>query len=94
MSISWRIDGAMDDQTTYGALAVTVNERTTTHAAVLPPAPPSGLSKAWAHARHTFARGLEAVIGSLGGIAVFLTCMLALAALGRLGWGVVRRRLV
>jgi hypothetical protein len=84
----------MDDHTTYGTLAVTVNERTTTHAAVRPTSSPSGVSKAWAHARHTFARGLEAVIGSLGGIAVFLTCVLALATLGRLGWGVVRRRLV
>jgi hypothetical protein len=84
----------MDDQTTYGTLTVHVSETTPAVRAVVPPPPPSGLSRAWNHARHTFARGLESVVGALGGIGVFLLCVLALTLLGRLSWGVIRRRLV
>jgi len=44
--------------------------------------------------RHQFARGLESVVSALGGIAVFVICVLALALVARLSWGVLRRRLV
>jgi len=84
----------MDNQTAYGTLAVHVTEATKAEVVAPPPGPPSGLTKAWDHARHTFARGLESVVAALGGIAVFLVCVLILALVGRLGWGVVRRRLV
>jgi hypothetical protein len=66
----------MENQTTYGTLSVQVTEQTKPQAVA--PTPPSGLAKAWGHSRHTFARGLEAVVGALGGIAVFLTCVLGL----------------
>jgi hypothetical protein len=82
----------LDDQTTYCTLTVHVSETAPAVHAVVPP--PSGLTRAWNHARHTFTRGLESVVGALGGVAVFLLCVLALTLLGRLSWGVVRRRLV
>ncbi|MDQ2726585.1 MAG: DUF4349 domain-containing protein [Actinomycetota bacterium] len=82
----------LDDQTSFATLDI--------HVAV-PPArapavhsAPGGLSGAWDHARHAFAGGIESVVSSLGGIAVFLVCVAVLAGVGRIGWEVIRRRLV
>lgn len=79
-------------QTAFSSLAVDISE-----AAQTAPAPahqPGGLSKAWAHARHSFAQGLESVVSASGGLGVFLLCVLVLAGAGRLAWYVLRRRLV
>jgi hypothetical protein len=84
----------MDDQTTYSTLTVHVTEQSKKTLGVKPPAPPSGISKAWAHARRSFAHGVEAVIGALGGIAVFLLFAGLAAAAARAGWVLVRRRFV
>ncbi|HET6916747.1 MAG TPA: DUF4349 domain-containing protein [Acidimicrobiales bacterium] len=82
----------LNDQTSYGSLSVHLlgPEK---KAAVVPP-PPSGISKAWDHARHSFAAGVEAVIGALGGIAVFLLFAGILLGLASVGWTALRRRLV
>ncbi|HWE57638.1 MAG TPA: DUF4349 domain-containing protein [Acidimicrobiales bacterium] len=84
----------MDQQTSYSTLTVQVSEAVAPGKVVTPPKPPSGLEKSWQHARHSFAHGVEAVIGALGGIAVFLIFAGALLLLARFGWGLVRRRLV
>ena len=82
----------LDDQTADGSLAVHVVEPQKKAAAA--PPPPSGISRAWDHARHGFAHGVEAVIGALGGVAVFLLFAGLLIGLARLGWVMLRRRLV
>lgn len=82
----------LDDETTYASLSVHVVGPEQKAAAV--PPPPSGISKAWDHARHSFAHGVEAVIGSLGGIAVFLLFAGILLVIARVGWLALRRRLV
>jgi hypothetical protein len=84
----------MSDQTAYSTITVSLSEAPTTTAVKPPPAPPSGLSKAWAHARHSFAHGLEAVVAASGGFAVFLICAGAALLLGRLAWTRTRRRLL
>jgi len=82
----------LDDQTTYASLSVHVVQQQKRAAAV--PPPPGGITKAWDHARHTFASGVESVIAALGGIAVFLLFTGLLLLLARIGWVAVRRRLV
>lgn len=82
----------LDDQTTYASLSVHVVQQQK-KAAVVPP-PPGGITKAWDHARHSFASGVESVIAALGGIAVFLLFTAIVLVLARIGWGAVRRRLV
>ena len=82
----------LDDQTTFASMSVHLVEKQKKATAV--PPPPSGISKAWDHARHSFAHGVEAVLGSLGGIAVFLLFAGVLFGLARVGWFFLRRRLV
>ena len=82
----------LNDETSYGSLSVHLLGPQK-KAAVVPP-PPSGISKAWDHARHSFARGVEAVIGALGGIAVFLLFSGILLGIAAAGWTALRRRLV
>jgi Domain of unknown function (DUF4349) len=81
----------LDSQTSYSTLAVHVSEPDSSPGV---PKPPSGWSKAWVHARHSFTHGLEAVIGWLGGFGVFAICVIALLLAGRVSWSAIRRRLV
>ncbi len=78
------------DQTSFGTLTVHVSQTGSGSAG----AAPSGLAKAWDHARSSFAHGVEAVIGASGGVLVFLVAAGLLLLAGRLVWPVVRRRLV
>lgn len=74
----------LDGQTTYSTLTVSVAEQITTSRARAAAPHPGGLQRAWDHARHSFVGGIEAVVGAMGGIAVFiLFAGLALVA----GWG-------
>jgi hypothetical protein len=60
-----------------------------------PPRPrPSGLSRSWTHARHSFSHGLESVVSASGGIGVFLLCSLVVLFILNVGWRLLRRRLV
>jgi hypothetical protein len=81
------------DQTSFGTLSVHLSEPGAPAAAAVP-APPGGLSKAWARARHTFARAIVAIIGASGGVLVFLLCACFLLLAARLSWPAIRRRLV
>lgn len=82
----------MDNQTTYSTLTVHVTERG--KAAAATKAPPSGVSKAWTHARHSFVDGVESVVAASGGLAVFLLFAGLIVVGGRFGWLFLRRRLV
>lgn len=86
----------LGDQTAYATLAVHLSEPPLpTQPGALDPAPPRrGLSAAWAHARHNFAHGAESVVAASGGIAIFALCAALLGLAARLGWAIVRRRLV
>jgi hypothetical protein len=85
----------LDDQTSFAALSVHIGEQPAHGSAVAtPPKPPSGLSKAWTHARHSFSHGFEAVIAASGGLAIFVLCAAGLLFAVRLAWPVIRRRLV
>jgi hypothetical protein len=84
----------LSDEATYGTLSVSVTESSPAAAKPPPSSPPSGLSRAWTHARDSFVHGLESVVSASGGIGVFLVCLLAIFIVGRLGWLVIRRRLV
>ena len=57
-------------------------------------APPTGLSKAWADARHGFTDGIEWLIARSGGALIFLLAALALLFGIRYLYPVVRRGLV
>jgi hypothetical protein len=86
----------LDDQTTFGTLAVHLTE-VGTSADPVPVGPlkgPSGWTTAWRHARHSFAHGIQSVISASGGLAIFLLSVGLLALLARLAWVVFRRRLV
>jgi hypothetical protein len=80
----------MDDQTTYSTLTVDVTERPAPGAPVRT-SHPSGLTRAWDHARHSFTHGVEAVLSATGGIAVFLLFVGLAALAGRLAWRAGRR---
>lgn len=80
------------DQASLATLSVHLSESGSVSS--VPPAPPRGLAQAWAHARHSFGHGVEAVVGASGGILLFLLCAAMLALVVRLLWPVVRRRLV
>lgn len=86
----------LDDQSSFGTLAVHLSEASPS----LIPAPvgplkgPSGWSKAWNHARRSFTHGIQSVISASGGVAIFVVVVLLLAAVARLTWAVIRRRLV
>lgn len=82
----------LDNETTYSTLTVNAVEQGAKPAPAV--SPPSGISKAWHHARHSFARGVESVISATGGIAVFLLFAALLLVLARMAWVVVRSRLV
>ncbi len=81
----------LDDQASFATLAVHVAGPATSS---VPQHARGGLSEAWAHARHAFAGGIESIVAALGGIAVFLLCVAFLAAVARVTWAVLRRRLV
>jgi uncharacterized protein DUF4349 len=84
----------MTDQTSYSTLSVQVAEQARKTAAASPRRGPSGVSKAWNHAEHSFTRGVEAVIAASGGIAVFALFLGILVGLTRFAWILLRRRLV
>jgi Domain of unknown function (DUF4349) len=81
----------LTDQASYSTLSVHLTEAGTKVSSVTAP---SGISKAWNHARHSFTRGVEAVIAATGGFAVFLFFLGLALLLARVAWGIVRQRLV
>jgi hypothetical protein len=84
----------LENRAQYGMLSVDLSEAPPKPAPKPAPVTTSGLSRAWAHARHSFTHGMESVVSATGGIAVFALCAIVVGVLGRLGWRVLRRRLV
>ena len=82
----------LNDQASYSTLTAHITELSKAGAAASKS--PGGLSKAWAHARQSFTRGVEAVVSAMGGIAVFILFAAVFGVLARLGWIHLRRRLI
>jgi hypothetical protein len=80
----------LNSQTTYGTLTVSLAEA----GHHPPPAPPprSGLSAAWHDSVSGFVSGFEWLIRIAGPTLFVVLFVLALAALGRVGWRAYRRR--
>lgn len=85
-------ENLLADQASFSTLTVQLTE--TGSSSPVPPPPPQGLSLAWAHARHSFAHGIEDVVGASGGVLVFVLFAGLLLLAGRLTWPLIRRRLV
>ncbi|MDA8046447.1 MAG: DUF4349 domain-containing protein [Actinomycetota bacterium] len=83
----------LDNQTSYSTLTVALAWQAAP-GVVSRPRPAGGMAKAWRQARDDFVHGFEAVVGSLGGIALFLVVAGAVLLLGRLIWRYAIRRLV
>ncbi len=81
----------LSDQTSFGTVTIHLAEPAAVGHPSKPPAKPSGVSKAWEHARRSFARGLESVLSASGGFAVFALCVLVLGLAARTAWMVSRR---
>lgn len=82
----------LNDQANYSTLTAHITE--VSNAGTPQSKSSNGLSKAWAHARHGFTHGVEAVVSAMGGIAVFILFATVLGVLARLGWIYLRRRLI
>ena len=82
----------LNNQTSYSTLTVNLTETAKPGLVIHHKQPPSGLDKAWRHARNSFTSGIEAVIGAAGGIAVFLLFAGIVLAATRLAWISYRRR--
>jgi Domain of unknown function (DUF4349) len=78
----------LDSETTYSTLVVTLTQRLVTPP---PPAPPSGLLRAWRAAVGGFVAGCEGVIRLAGPALFALLVIAALVLSGRLAWRLTRR---
>jgi hypothetical protein len=89
-----RLEGqrrVLADQSDYGTLTVSVAEDGDEAKAY---SEPSGWSKAWDDAKDGFTGGIQWLIAGSGRALLLLLCAAALVALGRVGWRVLRRRMV
>jgi len=89
-----RLEGqrrVLADQSDFGTLTVSVAEEGGQPKAF---SEPSGWSSAWDDAKDGFTGGVQGIVGASGRVLLLLICAALLVALGRVGWRVVRRRLV
>jgi hypothetical protein len=89
-----RLEGqrrVLADQSDYGTLTIGVSEEGDD---VELQSEPSGWSKAWDDATDGFTGGLQGILGASGRALLLLLCAAVLVALGRVGWRVVRRRML
>lgn len=81
----------LDDQSSYGTLTVTVDQKLT-------PAPPahhrSGMSAALHRSVDRFVNGIEAIVGILGPLLLVLLLVALAFVVGRVGYRLLRRQLV
>jgi hypothetical protein len=77
----------LDDQTSFGSLAVTVVQEGQANVTT-PPKPRTGFAKAWHDAKHRFNGGVQGLVAASGPIAFIAVLALAAWAL----WLLVRRR--
>lgn len=83
----------LDDQTSFGTLAVTLAEPVTETSADSP-RPRSGLAEAWDDAKAGFTGGIESIIAGSGAALVVLLCAAGALLAVRGSWILLRRRLV
>jgi hypothetical protein len=81
----------LNNQTSYSTLTVSITERPAPGVVVKPKPAPSGLARAWARARHSFAAGVDGIVGATGGIAVFVLVVGVLALVAWAAWRLRRR---
>jgi len=81
----------LSDQTTYATLTVAMIEAMP-GGQPPPPRPENGIVKAWHHATSGFLAGVDWLVAAAGPLAFALLLVLGLAAIGRVGWGLIRRR--
>ena len=79
----------LDDQSSYSTLTTHIVEAVPARGS---PRPASGVSQAWAHARHSFTHGLESIVAFSGGLVLFLLVVGLLALAARIVWTIFRRR--
>jgi hypothetical protein len=84
----------LDDQTTYGTIAISLNEPAKKPKAAVAPAHHSGVAIAWDGARGGFARRVEWIISHSGSALVVLLALLVIAAALRMLLPRMRRLLV
>jgi hypothetical protein len=85
----------LDDQASYSSIAATLSEKPARGATAAPHrAPKTGITKAWADARHGFSNGIEWIIARSGGALIVLLAALALLFGIRYLYPIVRRGLV
>lgn len=82
----------LDDQATYSTLTIQIGEAGKPVPTPPKPKVPSGMSKAWSHARHSFAHGAESILAATGGIALFVVTVAIVTAVGWIAWVGIRRR--
>jgi hypothetical protein len=82
----------LNGETTYGTLTVSLAEAGRSPAP--PPAPSSGLGKAWHDGIHGFVAGFDWLVRIAGPTLFVLLCLAVLAVLGRFGWRAARRRML
>lgn len=82
----------LEDQTSFGTLAVTLGEPGA--AVAVDATPDEGLGQAWDDARRRFGDSIEALVSWSGSAAVVLIVGLLLLGMVRLAWVGTRRRLV
>ena len=82
----------LDNQATYSTLTVHLDEATKPAPAPPKPEAQSGISKAWSHARHSFAHGAESILAASGGVTLFIVTVLIVLAVGWGVWTGTRRR--
>jgi hypothetical protein len=85
----------LNDQTSYSSIATTLSEKPARGATTaLHRTPDTGISKAWADARHGFSNSIEWIIARSGGALIVLLAALALLFGIRYLYPIVRRGLL
>ena len=85
----------LEDQAGFGTLSVTVGEPGSEQLSIEDePENDGGLGGAWRDARRRFGDGVEWVVGASGTAGVLIVIAAVLGLLGRLGWQLLRRRLL
>jgi Domain of unknown function (DUF4349) len=85
---------ALDNQTTYGTITISVTEPGPKPKPTVKPHHPSGVSVAWGNARNGFSRRVEGIISHSGAALVLVIALLLLGGALRLLVPRVRRLLV
>ncbi len=80
----------LDNETTYGTLAVSIAEPG--HRPAPTPAPPSGIGVAWHDAVHGFTSAFDGLVRVAGPLLFVVLLLFAVATAGRMAWRALRRQ--